>query len=119
KELTIDTPDLTFDYSITGFDTVEIDQILGDDASVARPDPADQMPPLVEPEAVVTEVGDLWVCDDHRLCCGSVLDSSTYRAVLHGEFADLVFADPMHSVPVADHAARRGAGRELPTSAGH
>jgi DNA methylase/ParB-like nuclease domain len=119
KELTIDTGELSFDYSITGFDTVEIDQILGDDASVARPDPADQMPPLVEPEAVVTEVGDLWVCDDHRLCCGSVLDSSSYRVVLHGEFADLVFADPMHSVPVADHAARRGAGRELPTSAGH
>ena len=71
KELTIDTPDLTFDYAITGFDTVEIDEILGDDAAVARPDPADRMLPLVEPEAVVTEVGDLWVCDDHRLYCGS------------------------------------------------
>jgi hypothetical protein len=119
KELTIDTGELSFDRAIIGFDTVEIDQILDDDASVARPDPADQMPPLVEPEAVVTEVGDLWVCDDHRLCCGSVLDSSSYRALLHGEFADLVFADPMHSIPVADHAARRSEGRELPTSAGH
>ena len=44
KELTIDTGDLTFDYAVTGFGTVEIDQILGD-ASVARPDRADQMPP--------------------------------------------------------------------------
>jgi hypothetical protein len=54
KELTIDTGELSFDYSLTGFDTVGIDEILGDDAAVARPDPADQMLPLVEPEAVVT-----------------------------------------------------------------
>jgi DNA methylase/ParB-like nuclease domain len=119
KELTIDTPDLTFDYSITGFDTVEIDEILGDDGPVARPDPADQMSPLVEPEAVVTEVGDLWVCGGHRVYCGGALEASSYRAVLDGESADLVFADPMHSVPVAAQAARRSEGQELPTSAGH
>jgi DNA modification methylase len=118
KELTVDTGDLTFDYSLTGFDTVEIDEILGDDAAVARPDPADQMLPLVESEAVVTEVGDLWVCGDHRLYCGSALEASSYRAVLDGAPADLVFADPLYSVPVADHAARRGAGRELLTPAG-
>jgi hypothetical protein len=118
KELTIDTPDLTFDYSITGFDTVEIDEILGDDRSETRPDPADEMSPLVEPEAVVTEQGDLWVCGDHHVYCGGVLEASSYRAVLGGETADLVFADPMHSVPVAAQTARRGEGRDLPTSAG-
>jgi hypothetical protein len=116
KELTVDTADLTIDYSITGFDTVEIDQILGDDGSVARPDPADQMLPLVEPEVVVTEVGDLWVCGDHRLYCDSALEASSYRAVLDGVSADLVFADPMHSIPVAGHVARRGDARI--TSAG-
>jgi DNA methylase/ParB-like nuclease domain len=119
KELTIDTGELTFDYSLTGFDTVELDEILGDDAAVARPDPADQMPPLVEPEAVVTEVGDLWDCGDHRVYCSSALEASSYRAVLEGAPADLVFADPLYSVPVAAHAARHGEARDLPTSAGH
>jgi len=75
KELTIDTGELSFDPAIIGFDTVELDEILGDDAAVARPDPADQMPPLVEPEAVVTEVGDLLVCGDHRVYCGSALEA--------------------------------------------
>jgi hypothetical protein len=118
KELTVDTGELSFDAAIIGFDTVELDEILGDDAAVARPDPADKVPPLVEPEAVVTEKGDLWVCDDHRVYCGSALEASSYRAVLEGAPADLVFADPLYSVPVAGHAGRPVEGRELPTSAG-
>jgi hypothetical protein len=114
KELTVDTGELSFDAAIIGFDTVELDEILGDDAAVARPDPADKVPPLVEPEAVVTEKGDLWVCDDHRVYCGSALEASSYRAVLEGAPADLVFADPLYSVPVAGHAGRPVEGRELP-----
>ena len=119
KELTVDTGELTFDYAITGFDTVEIDQILGEEASAARPDPAEQIPPLGDFEAAVTERGDLWVCGDHRLYCGDTFEASSYRAVLDGASADLVFADPLHSVPVAGYVARRGEGRELVGSAGH
>jgi DNA methylase/ParB-like nuclease domain len=117
KELIVNAPELTFDTTITGFDTDEIDRILDENASVARPDPAEQIPPLIEREAVVTEVGDLWVCDDHRLYCGGASDASSYRAVLDGESADVVFADPMHSVPVAGDIAQRGDRRDLPTSA--
>ncbi len=43
RELTTDTGELTFDYTITGFDTAEIDQPLGGDPSLGKPDPADEI----------------------------------------------------------------------------
>ena len=36
KELTTDIGELTFDYTITGFDTAEIDQLLGGDPSLRQ-----------------------------------------------------------------------------------
>ena len=74
EELTADTPELTFDYTITGFDTGEIDHILAGECATARPDPADQTLPAADTDAVVTQSGDLWVCGDHRLYCGSGLE---------------------------------------------
>jgi hypothetical protein len=107
KELTADTPELKFDYTITGFDTREIDHILADEPSVARPDPADQAL-AADTEAAVTQSGDLWVCGDHRLYCGSGLDGSSYRTLLAGTSADLVFADPLYNVPVVGGASAAG-----------
>jgi hypothetical protein len=97
QELTIDVPELVFDYSITGFDTGEIDQILADEPPPSRPDPADHVPAMQDDQVAVTLPGDLWICGDHRLYCGSALDASAYRALLVGTPADLVFADPLRS----------------------
>jgi hypothetical protein len=36
KELTADVPNLEFDYSLTGFDSGEVDQILGAKTSSSR-----------------------------------------------------------------------------------
>jgi hypothetical protein len=58
KELTIDVPDLVFDYSITGFDTGEIDQILAGELPASRADPADHVPAVQDDEVAVTEPGD-------------------------------------------------------------
>ena len=96
KELTADTAELAFDYSITGFDTVEIDRILGDDASLDRPDPADAPPWPAAADMPVTNAGDLWVCGNHHLYCGGALESASYRALLGGVAAHMVFTDPLH-----------------------
>jgi hypothetical protein len=118
KELTVDAAELTFDYAVTGFDTAEIDQILNDEHPVGRPDLIDQVPTPGDAENGVTESGDLWVCDQHRLYCGSALEASSYRAVLDREPADLVFADPLYSAPVGGQIARRDDAARA-TSAGH
>jgi hypothetical protein len=60
KELTADTGELTFDYTITGFDTAEIDQMLG--GELGKPDPADEVPAPADTGASVVKPGDLWVC---------------------------------------------------------
>jgi DNA methylase/ParB-like nuclease domain len=118
KELTVDSPELNFDYTIIGFDTAEIDRILVDERSTARPDPVDQLL-LTDSETAVTQSGDLWVCGDHRLYCASGLEGSSYRALLAGTPADVAFADPIYSVPVAGPAAKREQAREVASSAGH
>jgi DNA modification methylase len=117
KELTVDAGELTFDYAITGFDTVEIDQIVCGEPSSGNRDSADEVPLPVAVDAAVTEAGDLWVCGDHCLYCGSGLEGSSYRALLAGTSADVVFADPLYNV--AGGVAKRGQVRDFAPSAGH
>jgi DNA modification methylase len=119
KELTIDAGDLTFDYAITGFDTVEIDQIVCGEPSSGNRDSADEVPRPAAVDAAVTEAGDLWVCGDHRLYCGSGLEGSSYRELLAGTSADVVFADPLYNVPVASGVAKRGEVPDFAPSASH
>jgi DNA modification methylase len=118
KELTAEIGELTFDYSITGFDTAEIDQLLGGDPSLGKPDPADEIPPPADPGASVTKPGDLWVCGQHRLYCGDALDPDSYGALLRGDPADIVFTDPPYNVRVAGHVSQRSDAREFAMASG-
>jgi DNA modification methylase len=56
----------------------------------------DHLPPL--PTEPVTQPGDLWHLGAHRLYCGDASDPASYRAVLAGEHADLVFTSPPYNV---------------------
>jgi hypothetical protein len=119
KELTADLPDLVFDYSITGFDTGEIDQIVGGETSSSRPDPADEVQAVRDDEVGVTQPGDLWICGAHRLYCGGGLEASSYRALLAGAPADLVFADPLQNVSGVRPDGRSGTLSGPGAAAGH
>ena len=118
KELTTDIGELTFDYTITGFDTAEIDQLLGGDPSLSKPDPADEVPAPADTGASVTKPGDLWVCGQHRLYCGDALDPASYRVLLRGDPADIVFTDPPYNVRVAGHVSQRTDAREFAMASG-
>ena len=56
---------LDFDLSLTGFDPFEIDDFLFPDAVEAS---AEKVPDL--PTIAVTRLGDLWLCDSHRVLAG-------------------------------------------------
>jgi DNA modification methylase len=94
--------DLNFEVELTGFDMGTIDIILND-ADEARAEgadgPEDQLP---EPTAgpAVSQVGDLWILGEHRLLCGDARDEGTYRRLLDGGKAQLVFADPPYNVSI-------------------
>lgn len=100
--------ELNFDIEITGFDTGEIDFIIGG-AVEQKLDPVDK---VIEPERkdpAVTKRGDLWQLGNHRLFCGDSLDEASYVSLMGGEKAQMVFTDPPYNVPIDGHVCGNGA----------
>lgn len=82
-----------------GFETAEIDVLL-DDVSEVGPsrDPADDFP---EPPAVpVSRRGDIWRLGDHRLLCGSSLETEAWDRLMAGEVAAMGFTDSPYNVKI-------------------
>lgn len=101
------TSDLTFDVEITGFETAEIDLLIGDEVADEIECERPVLPDHREP--AVTRTGDVWRLGDHRLCCENSLDPLTLDTVMEGERARAVFTDPPYNVPVSGHVCGLGA----------
>jgi hypothetical protein len=89
--------DLGFDVAITGFEIGEIDLILQEAAAEEK---AEEEPVEISSGPAVTKPGDMWLLGDHRLICGDALEESTYSALMGGQKADVVFADPPYNVKI-------------------
>lgn len=102
--------DLDFDFTVTGFETAEIDLLFeGPDAApAAEPDTADAVPDPAEGPPV-TRPGDLWRLGRHRLLCADATREDAYVRLMAGERARMVFTDPPYNVPIDGHVC--GAGR--------
>jgi DNA modification methylase len=99
KELS--TLELDFSVEVTGFQMSEIDVMIEGlaPANPGKDDPADTIPDSrARPQ--VTRVGDLWVLDHHRVCCGDARNESAYSLVTEGGRADMVFTDPLYNDPI-------------------
>jgi hypothetical protein len=110
--------DLSFDPRLIGFETVEVDQILMDEPDAERADPADQVEPPDPAAAAITVTGDVWICDQQKVLCGSALDEGDYQALMADERADIVFADAPYNVPNAGHVTSRAGVREFEMARG-
>lgn len=98
--------DVNYDFSAIGFDTAEVDFILASDEEADSR--ADQFPICPDVPAV-SKPGDIFQLGEHRLVCGSALDSSSYKSLLAGLRAQLVFTDPPFNLRVDGHVGGRGA----------
>jgi len=100
--------ELDFDIEITGFDTIEIDQIqMGEDVKPKEStDPADEIPMLTGP--AVSQLGDLWLLGQHRLLCGNALDRNCFSHLMQDEEAQMVISDPPFNVPIQGHVGGSG-----------
>ena len=97
--------DIDYDFLALGFDTAEIDFILGDsDEADDRTDAVPQTPDI----PAVSRPGDLWQLQQHRLYCGSALQSASYQRLLAHDRAQMVFTDPPYNVKVHGHVGGRG-----------
>jgi DNA modification methylase len=91
-ELT-DLDALDFDLSLTGFDPFEIDEFLFPDAVDAS---AEKVPQL--PKTAVTRLGDLWVCESHRILAGDATSPEAVTKLYGPERPKLLLTDPPYGV---------------------
>ncbi|MEM7472587.1 MAG: DNA methyltransferase [Pseudomonadota bacterium] len=99
--------DINFDLELTGFETGEIDIILGNDVA-----PEEEPVPGPDFEApAVNRQGDLWLIGQHCLICGDCLDRKTWTELLDNEKAQMVFTDPPYNVRVDGHISGLGQKR--------
>lgn len=102
--------DLNFDLTLTGFDTPELDLLLeGEDNQESGATEPEGVPEPDNSGPPVTVLGDFWRLGTHRLLCGDARDSVSYRRLLEGSRAQMVFADPPYNVPIDGHVCGLGA----------
>ena len=99
--------DMDFDVSVIGFETAEIDVLIGELHLDGANDSDNDIPSIVSGPAV-TQPGDLWQIGPHRLICGDATDSDAYHLLLGEEKAQMVFTDPPYNVPIDGHVSGLG-----------
>jgi len=104
RDLTLQ--DLDFDITLSGFDVAEIDlRILAAEGSTAESEAADEVP---RPGPSVSRPGDVWIMRKHRLLHGDARDTKSYRHLLRGTLADIVFADVPFNVEICSNVSGKG-----------
>lgn len=78
--------------SLSGFDDVELDDLLGEKAAAkgdALPEPG---------ETVVSVKGDVWMLGAHRVMCGDSTSAADMAVLMDGQAASLIVTDPPYNV---------------------
>jgi DNA modification methylase len=86
---------LAVDLSLTGFDAVELKDLLEQEPAEGLTD-EDAAPEVREDP--VTVRGDVWLLGEHRLLCGDAVVAADIEKLMAGEQAGLVFTDPPYNV---------------------
>ncbi|MGP0071771.1 MAG: DNA modification methylase [Bryobacteraceae bacterium] len=85
-----------FDLRLTGFDDIELAQLLAAQEVAEGLTDEDAVPEL--PETPVSVTGDIWVLGNHRLLVGDATDRECVERLMVGDLADLIFTDPPYNV---------------------
>lgn len=90
--------DLEFDLGVIGFSDDELALLfLEDDNVEAVGNTDDDAVPPTEP-GWVSRLGDVWICGDHRVACGSSTDEAAVERLIAGRSVDCVWTDPPYNV---------------------
>jgi DNA modification methylase len=98
---------ISFDLDLTAFDTAEIDHVLDMDLPKANVVEDEEQIPAVQTQAI-SKLGDIWICDDHRLGCGNAHDGEFVARLRDGALADVCFTDPPYNVHIAGFVSGKG-----------
>lgn len=91
--------------AITGFESVEVDQLLSDFEEDSS-DPADQTDPAWATAIPVSRLGDVWRLGDHRLVCGNARSKDDLDLLMEGKAAAMMFTDPPYNVRISTVVGR-------------
>lgn len=100
--------EIDFNVELTGFSISEIDSLVEGLIPEEPGDPDDDVVPDIEDGTARCRPGDIWQLGPHRLICGSALDQDVVAALMNGELAQMVFADPPYNVRIDGHVGNSG-----------
>jgi DNA modification methylase len=86
---------MAFDLDVIGFNPDELQELCGGEITPGLTDP-DAIPE--PPDAPITQPGDLWILDSHRLLCGDASKPEEVDHLVAGEPIHLVNTDPPYNV---------------------
>ncbi|MEM8919330.1 MAG: DNA modification methylase [Pseudomonadota bacterium] len=104
KELHIANPEL--DLTITGLETVEIDNMLG-----FKVEGSEELNESIAPSAIempVSQKGDLFRIGPHFLLVGDAKNPADYALLMGGSSARMVLTDSPYNVPINGHVSGLG-----------
>lgn len=82
-----------FDIDLTGFDADALEAMFDQETETTEGlTDEDEVPEV--PAEPVTKLGDLWILGNHRVMCGDSTSIDAVEALMDGQKADMVFADP-------------------------
>jgi len=99
---------IDFDVELSGFSTGEIDLLMDGTAKSATADPADDLTGLTFDRPAISQPGDVFELDRHRLLCGDAQRHESYERLLAGERVQMMITDPPFNVPIQGHVMGRG-----------
>ncbi|MCA9311950.1 MAG: ParB N-terminal domain-containing protein [Phycisphaerales bacterium] len=92
-----DLRDAEFDLSLLGFDADDLKAMLASPGSEGLT-PADDAPAPPDEADAISQPGDLWILNGHRLLCGDSTSAADVERLMDGERAALVATDPPYLV---------------------
>lgn len=96
------------DITITGFNDIEIDQILTEPRTKSEVKKLDAMPYVADDE-IITVPGDIWEFDGgHRIICGDSTDRDTFAKLLGNKRVNLVLQDPPFNIKIKGFVSGNG-----------
>jgi len=91
KDLFLDLKLTDIDLNLTGFDDIEISELIGEELKAEEDD--FEVPNENEIKTDIV-LGDLFEIGEHRLLCGDSTNPDSVAKLMNGEKADMVFTDP-------------------------
>lgn len=105
------------DMDLTGFNSIELDNILYKPLIEESKKEKEEKFPEINIQKRV-KLGDIWQLGRHRLICGNALHRKTYEKLLGEKLADIVITDPPYNVKISGHVTTQKHHKEFAEASG-